>query len=708
MAAVVPTIGQVLASLSNTKQEGSAWRATCPACQQPHLIINLKGGNPVVSCKTEGCPKGAAWKLIYEKIASGAPQNVTEPPPTRKPLTTVGWGWPERWDELSEPTYAKLAQNRPGSHMARRETLLRYGFRERKLKDGTPVFAYPITSNGKLLSVKWGMVDRPEGKWNWKQFAPPPPHTAPTDTLFGLDQAFPELKPGQIRYFPYVFIVEGQWDAMCLADLGHPSVAIGTAKQTTIRKDIVERITEAKRIYLVPDNDANKAGAKMEELAALFPPDKIFIIDLKDTGAKDFCEMVHKYPAPSVETSTDESGKVVSWRRIWPVQDALERLIGSKRKPKETIRFKGFLALPLGDVQPKVADWLWERRLHRGKLNMIVGLPEQGKGLHLVAIAAAVATGKDWPDGRKNTLPPSTVLFMSTEDSENDLAPRFMALGLNKEELNRIIFIPEMASGQPFSLSLESDLQTLRDNLQRNPDVQLVIFDPITPYLGAKVKSTYSDAEVRAVLDPLQKLAHEFGVSIVAVHHFNKQRDAMASCRTGAAGAFQQIPHAVWACVKDPDDESIGYFLCSKLKHGGSKDREGYEYKFQGIDVQLANGRDNIGIIRYARPTGALKLDEVLQRRPKEGTSAGAAEQFIKEYLADGEAHDSDEMERAAIEAGIAKGTYRKSKAGLGKKGTREIMTFQKEGEGGWYSQLRTVPGARPSDDELENPFEGY
>jgi hypothetical protein len=188
---------------------------------------------------------------------------------------------------------------------------------------------------------------------------------------------------------------------MCLADFGHPSVATVNAGQSTIRPSIVSTLCEAQRIYLLPDNDA--AGSKMEELATLFPPEKVFIIDLKDTGAKDLCELVLKYPLPSV--STDGNKQTLTW----PVQDALTSLIAAKRKPKDAIRFKGFIAIPLGGEDPPVADWLWERRLHRGKLNMIVGMPEQGKGLHLAAIAAAVATGQPFLDGRENKSPTKTI-----------------------------------------------------------------------------------------------------------------------------------------------------------------------------------------------------------------------------------------------------------------------------------------------------------
>ena len=62
-------------------------------------------------------------------------------------------------------------------------------------------------------------------------------------------------------------------------------------------------------------------------------------------------------------------------------------------------------------------EWLWDQRLLRNALNFFAGKPERCKSLGALEVAAVVSTGKDWPDGRKNTLGPRTVLVMMSEDS---------------------------------------------------------------------------------------------------------------------------------------------------------------------------------------------------------------------------------------------------------------------------------------------------
>ena len=53
------TLREVLSVLPAGKRKG---KYECPACHEWHLVVNQKGGQVLVDCKTPGevCPKGAA------------------------------------------------------------------------------------------------------------------------------------------------------------------------------------------------------------------------------------------------------------------------------------------------------------------------------------------------------------------------------------------------------------------------------------------------------------------------------------------------------------------------------------------------------------------------------------------------------------------------------------------------------------------------
>ena len=65
-------------------------------------------------------------------------------------------------------------------------------------------------------------------------------------------------------------------------------------------------------------------------------------------------------------------------------------------------------------------SWLWDQRIPAGKITWLAGKPECGKSLVLLDLIARTTTGRDWPDGAKNTLGAKTVLLAVSEDDLGD------------------------------------------------------------------------------------------------------------------------------------------------------------------------------------------------------------------------------------------------------------------------------------------------
>ena len=98
-----------------------------------------------------------------------------------------------------------------------------------------------------------------------------------------------------------------------------------------------------------------------------------------------------------------------------------------KEQPWELHRFSQF--------KPKPIRWLWPGYLALGKLTTFSGEPGDGKSLASLDIAARVTTGKDWPDGTKNTIPPSEVLLLTVEeDAEDTILPRFLVAVVSRQD----------------------------------------------------------------------------------------------------------------------------------------------------------------------------------------------------------------------------------------------------------------------------------
>jgi RecA-family ATPase len=160
-----------------------------------------------------------------------------------------------------------------------------------------------------------------------------------------------------------------------------------------------------------------------------------------------------------------------------------------------------------------------------------------GKSLITVAIASHTTRGTAFPDGAKPE--PGSAIFLNAEDDAADtILPRLEAAGADLSRVHnldavRITLTDGSLAEKPFSL--ETDCANLEDAFRHNPDVRLVVIDPVSAYLGSV--NSNSNAEVRGVLAPLAALAGKCNVAMLLVSHPSKAAGA-ALYRVSASIAF--------------------------------------------------------------------------------------------------------------------------------------------------------------------------
>jgi AAA domain len=99
------------------------------------------------------------------------------------------------------------------------------------------------------------------------------------------------------------------------------------------------------------------------------------------------------------------------------------------------------------DVKITAIRWLWPKRFALGKLGLIAGLPDVGKGQVLCDMAARVTHGFEWPCNEGHA-PQGNVVLLSAEDDPSDtVVPRLIAAGADLEriEIVRMVRAPLMA-----------------------------------------------------------------------------------------------------------------------------------------------------------------------------------------------------------------------------------------------------------------------
>ncbi|MBF6620643.1 MAG: AAA family ATPase [Patulibacter sp.] len=221
---------------------------------------------------------------------------------------------------------------------------------------------------------------------------------------------------------------------------------------------------------------------------------------------------------------------------VAPDHDAYAR---PGRKPNERVTLTSYAT-----IDRKAARWLWDERIPRGALTMLVGDPGLGKS-QLTARLAQVVTAEG-----------GTVLLASAEDSPSyTIVPRLQAAGAVLSRVHHVAITDE--HGTEGDIRLPDDLQGLRDQIEAIGGVDLLVVDPVMAHLGGKIDS-YKDSDVRTALGPLAQLADDFDCAVVAVAHLNKGAGTNATYRVGGSIGFTAAARSVLLLARDPDGDERG------------------------------------------------------------------------------------------------------------------------------------------------------
>jgi hypothetical protein len=383
----------------------------------------------------------------------------------------------------------------------------------------------------------------------------------------------------------------------------------------------------------------------------------------------------HTYGAPALKDmfSKNVAEKVVEW---------LDYKGGDDQPPINcTLKSARASTFELCAVQ-----WLWPNRFALGKLGIIAGLPDEGKGQIFADMAARVTRGREWPCG-EGVAPQGNVILLTAEDGISDtVAPRHEAAGADRSRIEIISMVRQNDKDRMFSLL--TDLDLLRKKVIEVGNVKLIQIDPISAYLGVGKIDTFRTTDVRAVLSPLVDLAGELMTCVVGIMHFNKKVDVTnALLRISDSLAFGATARHVYAVVDDAENKRK---LFVKGKNNlAAADTKALAYGF-GLR-EVGRDRKTGEVIRaphivWHSQHVDVTATEAMQAatEAKSPAARDSAKKFLTELLADGPVAKKD-IEDAAEGNGISERTLFRAKAELG-------VVAKKDGPGGsWTWRLPPV-----------------
>lgn len=352
------------------------------------------------------------------------------------------------------------------------------------------------------------------------------------------------------------------------------------------------------------------------------------------------------------------------------------------------------ISVNAANIPMRAIEWLWPNRLAYGKLGLLGGLPDMGKGLITAFMMACITTRMGYPCGEGAPPRFGRVLYLSAEDDiEDTIIPRLKAAGA---DLTRIEIIKCVRKeGKDKSVSLVTDLDELRAKIDKH-GAEMIVIDPVASYTG-KVNN-HMNAEVRSFLTPLTDMAAEKHIFVLGVVHFNKKVDVTsAMLRISDSLAYVAAARHVYVVVNDPEIEGRRLFV--KAKNNLSPDNKALSYFTQakkvGFDEKL---QKEIWAPYVVWGTEHVKVtaNEAMQA---EGGGASQfarreAKQFLLDRMEPGTPVGGATLIEEAEANGIAERTLRRAQKEL------RIRAYKPKGslDGQWVWELPAVSKSRDDD----------
>lgn len=313
----------------------------------------------------------------------------------------------------------------------------------------------------------------------------------------------------------------------------------------------------------------------------------------------------------------------------------------------------------MSDIPFEPVEWLWNKKIARGKITLIAGHPGLGKSQIGLWLMAQTSTGAPFLNDATERSPANCII-LSAEDDTDTIRPRLIAQNADNEKITIIDAVTEKINGGNTirAVNLAKDIERIGEAFRKLEHVSLLLVDPISSYLGDT--DSHKNAEVRAFLAELGRCASQYKVAVVLIDHLNKSQTSDAQMRFMGSLGFAAAARASYLVTKDNQDDEKRLFL--PVKNNLAKDTGGFSYRTEEVEVLSTSGK----IIKTSKIVWnaeeiMMSANEALANERSRGGKINIVEE-AEEWLFNQLTHkpngvDGQEIKRNADRAGISERT---------------------------------------------------
>jgi len=313
----------------------------------------------------------------------------------------------------------------------------------------------------------------------------------------------------------------------------------------------------------------------------------------------------------------------------------------------------------MANIAKEVITWAVDNVLLKGALNLFIGDPDIGKTLVAILYIARLTR-----QGKKTVV-------ICREDSYGHIwVPRLEAAGA---DLNFVIPVFGVAvEGEddliPWMLDNLEHLMLLKELLIEK-QAELCLIDPIADFAGSKDLNKAQD--VRAITGPLNKIAQEVNVAMLANCHTTKA--IVDSVIKTAAGSYQLMAAVAvaWYFMEDRDSPEKRLMMQARNKYGTKR---GWRYI-----IRDASDTDKTGVAEF-KGAEYRNVNELLRRiLDKDDSKIGEVRKWLETLHLENGPRESAACNKEAFDRGFSHDLI--TKACRQKNIIRDRKTWRVEGK---------------------------